>query len=301
MRLKISWLAAFLIAGSMAGCGTGPASPGAEGRQANPTQVTLWVQFPPRTVSGTANGISALVSASTTQVDFSVFTTINGQRLGGILMVAPPGGGPVSGAVTIPASTGAVVAEVRGLNGASGTPTALQYFDVNIVPGANVTLNVPLVEYFQGSICSPTVFLSPDSRSFLIDQVILDQIRGSYELVVHATLAAAAGDHHSSANLDQFSVNALPYIRNGLVELPVDIPDVSNAIWNRYDLVLNFFPGGIPSANPTITARFSGTFTHDVGGAVINASGTAPGPVGQTMTLTTGPWQQLTPSGTILF
>lgn len=278
----------FLLLGA-GGCGGVIPSGG------GPATLTLAIQFPARQMA--LYGFYPLISPSTSEIRVNVHAgSLSGAILGSTVITSPPAGGSASETVTISGYSGSAAVEIVGFNTASATPTSLMSVDTNIIPGTASTIDTPLVEFFQGAsitaVPQPEV-IGPDGVRYLVNAVFLDNQFGKYVMGVNITNVASGTTefHYSSENLDQTLISAT-HIVNGKIRIPLDVPEnpppPTARRWNRYDTLIDFMPGGLPTNAPTISAIFMGTFAHDAAGAVVASTGANPGPPGTVVPIETG-------------
>lgn len=250
-----------LILFIMSGCGANPTG------NNTPATITMSVNFPTQPA-----GLNALISGSTASMNVSVRDS-----LGGILG---------TGTLTPLASTTTIALQpyngIVGVNVQSFGPTGQQTGNViqhaTVSSGLNAQISLVSIEYRQGvsGAAAPLgTFAAPDGTSYNINSIFLDSdtLTGNYQMGMNvSTIVGGVGYHYSSSNINA-SKSSIPAIVDGVVTIPIDVPNANRTIWNQYDITISFINGGVASNTPNITGAYKGSFTYDALGNVIPATG----------------------------
>lgn len=289
-RIFLISITLFVLVVFLSGCGatspTGTSGFGSTATRINGiTGVSFSAVFP--TPPPVVNGLNPLISASTATIDIWIRDSVgNTLNFATVTSASPTAMIPVTG------YTGPVKIYITSYD-ATWTSTGWHIQDASIYPGMTTPISIALAEFDQGAAAVTGTLTAPDATVYALKKVFL--LRGGpslidYQLGIDVGLAAPSY-HLSSQNLDITTPNGIDppnislYVVNDKITLPVDVPNATRTIWNRYDITLNFmnavdqFGNPIPTNTPTITGTFMGTYTY-VGGIVVPATGTVPGPIG---------------------
>lgn len=261
----------FLLVISLFGCGvsspTGANGFGSPAGIPGPSGISFSAVFPTRSPA-TVPGLNPLISASTSTIKISIQDT-GGRILGSatVTSASPSAMIPVTGYV------GAVKVYITSYDSTANI-TASHIHDASIYSGMTTPISVALVEFRQGVTgIGGVTLMAPDGSSYTLTDLFLAPTGTSYQLGVKATKAAAVGYHLSTQNMDQTTPNGTNppntqlFVVNDNLSFPIDVPNASKTVWNRYQININFMNGlsqtgtSIPTASPTVTGTFVGAFS----------------------------------------
>lgn len=262
----------FVLSISLFGCGvSSPTGANGFGSPAagipGPSGISFSAVFPTRSTT-TATGINALISASTATIKISIHDSA-----GNILNNSSVT--PASPSIMIPVTgyTGSVKVYITSYDSA-GNITASHIHDASIYANMTTPISVALVEFSQGVAGIAGVTLrAPDYSLYTLTDLFLASSGTSYQLGIKANKAVAAGFHLSTQNVDQTTPNGTNppntqlFVLNDTLSFPIDVPNASKTVWNRYQININFMNGAgqggtiIPTNTPNITGTFVGAFS----------------------------------------
>ncbi len=262
----------FVLSISLFGCGvSSPTGANGFGSPAagipGPSGISFSAVFPVRSATAPA-GLNALISANTTIIKISIRDSA-----GNVLSNSSVT--PASPSIMIPVTgyTGAVKVYITSYDAVGGL-TASHIHDASIYANMTTPISVALVEFRQGIAGIAGVTLrAPDYSLYTLNDLFLAPTGTSYQLGIKATKAAAAGFHLSTQNLDQTTANGTNppntqiFVVNDTLSFPIDVPNASKTVWNRYQININFMNGAaqggtiMPTNTPNITGTFVGAFS----------------------------------------